>query len=134
MVFGGKTILSLLSPAQDHITSRINVLGPVIKTAALRHTVSVLGNYNESGMFGCLIYSTHGILAAPWPSDPGVLSALYPWVWMVPNPFLWEGSLCPCDSAKPVPTLCCQMAGWSFELSNEKCGDVGKIVATSQEV
>lgn len=95
----------LLSPVQDRITSRINVLGPVIKTAAFRHTVSMPGNYNESGMFGCLIYSTHGILAAPWPSDPGVLSALYPWVWMVLNPFLWEGSLSPCDSAKQVPTL-----------------------------
>lgn len=38
-------------------------MGPVMKTAAFRHTVSMLGNYNESGMFGCLIYGTYGILA-----------------------------------------------------------------------
>lgn len=44
-------------------------------------------------MFSCLIYRTYGILAQFRPSDPGVLSALYPWVWMILIPFLWARSL-----------------------------------------
>lgn len=109
----------LLSPIRDHVTRRINVLGPVIKTAAFRHAVSVHGNYNESGVFGCLIYSTHGILAAPGPSDPGVLSALYPWVWMALSPLPWEGSLSPWDSAQPVPTV---LSDFGLEFGTERRG------------
>lgn len=33
-----------LSPVQDHLTSQINVMGLVVKTAAFRHAGSVLGN------------------------------------------------------------------------------------------
>ena len=103
------------------------------QTAAFRYTVSLLGNHNESGTFGCFVYGIRGILAQAWLSDPGIPAALYTWVWMI-HLSLGATPLFPVTLLSWFPHCALRLLAGVWGLSNWEGIEVGRTVVMSQEV
>lgn len=107
----------------------MSVLGPVTDFSLQTHHQ---GNHNKSGMFGCFVYGTHGILAQAWLSDPGIPATWYTWVWMI-HLSLGTTTVFPMTLLSWFPHHALRLLAGVLGLSNWEGVEVGRTVVMSQE-